>query len=67
MSPAPLAGRGRRVTIARVSAPAGPGDPLRDVAPFAALPEAARAELAAGAAPRTLPAGTWLFQAGERL
>jgi NTE family protein len=48
-----------------VSSPPGPDDPLRGVPIFAALPDAARAQLAADAPRRRLAAGEWLFRAGE--
>jgi NTE family protein len=48
-----------------VSSSRGPDDPLRGVPIFAALPDAARAELALGAPRRHLSAGEWLFRQGE--
>jgi NTE family protein len=48
-----------------MTASPGPADPLRDVALFAALPDAARGQLAAAGARRALAAGDWLFRAGE--
>jgi NTE family protein len=48
-----------------VSSSPGPDDPLRGVPIFAALPDAARAQLAAEAPRRRLAAGEWLFRAGE--
>jgi predicted acylesterase/phospholipase RssA/CRP-like cAMP-binding protein len=48
-----------------VTASPGPADPLRDAALFAALPATARAQLAAAGTRRELPAGEWLFRAGD--
>jgi NTE family protein len=48
-----------------VSSSRGPVDPLRGVPIFAALPDAARSELALGAPRRHLSAGEWLFREGE--